>query len=120
MITDEDIIKKIADNKMYVGEKEVKDFLRVTLKYLKKLAEEDNHELIELPYIGFLYKKLDQYNEKEKKGKTFEKKYLRSIYEYAKPNEKNFYTEENYLKKKYNVETKEQLQEALDNPSFKK
>lgn len=120
MLYEADIVKIIADNKG-INDRDVVDLIRVIAKYLKKIADEDNHELIEIPYIGYLYKRLDRYSEKEKRNsKTYEKKWLRSVYEYQKPNEINYYIADSILKKTYNVENKKQLQEALDNPSFKK
>lgn len=119
MRTEDDIVDAVLAYNKTAKEKEVRDLIRVISQYLKQLVKEDKHELIELPYTGYLYRKLNTYSEKEQKSEMYIKKYLRSIYKYGIPYQPNYYVNESFLKTKYNAKTKDELTEALNNPSFK-
>lgn len=119
MISQEDIINRVIATNSNLKASEVKDLIRVLYHYIRDNTENEEKEAVELPYIGYLYRRLNTYSEKEKvNNPVFDKKYLRSIYFYDS-GIKNLYVEKNMLKQKYNVTTKEELSEVLDNPPLK-
>lgn len=117
MFTEEDLIKEYLKHNKRINKEEVGDLIDVVAKYLKTKTEDSETIAIELPLIGLLYKKVEELS-LAKKSKAGMRRYLKNIYESDTPY-KNFYNKETVIEKTYNVKTKTELQEALNNPSFK-
>lgn len=116
-MTDYDIIKKYLTYNSRIEEQEVKDLMDVINRFIKDKVQSDKFMAIELPFIGLVYTKQQDIELNENNPYSV-KKYLKAIYNSDRPN-KNYIERIPMLEKKYDVKTKTDLQEILNNPSFK-
>lgn len=60
-----DITKKVAERWKDVEQKDVDDLLRCYIKFLKQKTEDGKDYAFDIPYLGKLYKKVQNCKEKE-------------------------------------------------------
>lgn len=117
MYTEDDLVKEYITYNTRISKEEVRDLLNVVLDYIRYKLEDEKTEALELPFVGFLYKKADEYEEAIK-TEVGTRRYLKRIYSSDKPLT-NLYDKSTILSKVYEAKNKKELQETLNNPSFK-
>ena len=100
MLFKEDIIKRIKDNNKSLTDSQIDEVIRFIARYLRN--NKNNFEAIELPYVGFLYRKVENDSQKNLLHKSF----------YRDEYKKNLF----YKRSKFYGKTKENY----NNPPFEK